>query len=66
MLILGRTKGEEIWLTDTRTGEETKVVIFGIDRGEVAVGILAPKPVMIERAEVREKRLCQKPENAQR
>ncbi len=59
MLILGRTKGEEIYLTDTRTGEETKVVIFGIDRGEVSVGILAPKPVIIEREEVCERRRFQ-------
>jgi carbon storage regulator len=47
MLVLTRRAGEAI-----KIGEDVEVTIHGIDRGQVRIGIDAPKDVNIARTEL--------------
>jgi carbon storage regulator len=50
MLILTRCINESI-----RIGDDIEVVVMSIERGQVRLGIAAPKHVRVDRAEVRAK-----------
>lgn len=52
MLILMRRKGETI-----RIGEDITFTVLGLTAGQVRVGVRAPRHVIIDREEVRERRL---------
>lgn len=53
MLVLSRKVGESIWI-----GEDIEIRVEDIDRNRVRVSLLAPREVLIERAELRAKRLA--------
>lgn len=47
MLILSRKTGEEICI-----GDEIRVVVYGVSKGQVRIGIHAPKDIPVHRREV--------------
>ena len=56
MLVLGRYPGQRIYLT-TPEGREIVVQVIGIDKeGQIKLAFDAPREVVIEREEIREKR----------
>jgi carbon storage regulator len=54
MLCLSRRLYEGVWIGDYR------VVVIGIEKGKVRLGIIAPEDVLIARDEVREKMLARR------
>lgn len=50
MLILMRRPGETICI-----GEDITVMVLGVDRNRVRLGIKAPKSIRVDRQEIREK-----------
>jgi carbon storage regulator CsrA len=54
MLCLSRRLYEGVWIGDYR------VVVIGIEKGKVRLGIVAPEDVLIARDEVREKMLARR------
>jgi len=54
MLILTRREGEIVCI-----GDDVQVVIVGIKGNQVRLGITAPKDVIVDREEIREKRLAE-------
>jgi carbon storage regulator len=50
MLILTRRCNETI-----RIGDDIEVTVMAIDRGQIRIGITAPKHVRVDRQEVRER-----------
>jgi carbon storage regulator len=51
MLILTRRVGETI-----RIGEDIVVTVTGVNGGQVRLGILAPKDVVVDRSEIAERK----------
>lgn len=51
MLVLTRKMGEEIII-----GKDVRVVVVGLDRGKVRLGVIAPKEVPVDRKEIRAKK----------
>jgi len=51
VLILTRRKGEILCI-----GDDITVVVIDTDRGNVKIGISAPKGVVVDRSEVRERK----------
>lgn len=52
MLVLSRKLGEKIFI-----GEDICITVVDIDRGKIRLGIEAPRNVIVDRKEVRKKRL---------
>lgn len=52
MLVLMRRKGETI-----RVGEDITFTVLGISRGQVSVGVRAPRHIVVDREEVHQRRV---------
>jgi carbon storage regulator len=59
MLILTRRFGESLMI-----GDVVKVTVLGVKRGQVSIGITAPREVAVHREEIFE-RICLKRNSAQ-
>ncbi len=55
MLVLMRRKGETI-----RIGNEITFKVLGISNGQVSVGVRAPRHVVVDREEIRQRRVSGK------
>ncbi len=51
MLILTRNEGESIFI-----GEDIKITVMRISKGQVRIGIEAPKAIEVDREEIRERK----------
>lgn len=54
MLVLSRRIGETVHI-----GDNVTVTILGCRGGQVRLGVVAPKDVIVDRAEIRERRLAE-------
>lgn len=50
MLILSRRVGESL-----KIGDNVTVTVLGYERGQVRIGVTAPKDVRVDREEIRER-----------
>ena len=55
MLVLSREENEEIVITATN-GEIIRVLVHAIGRKSISLGVIAPKSVRVDRAEVHARR----------
>lgn len=58
MLILTRRVGEVVMI-----GDNTSVTVLGVKGNQVRIGVNAPKDVIVDREEVRQRRDAEKPFN---
>lgn len=50
MLVLSRKSGERIMI-----GEQVELIVLGVTRGRVQLGIVAPRSIAIDRFEIRQR-----------
>ncbi len=56
MLILTRRVGESLMI-----GDEVTVTVLGVKGNQVRIGVQAPKNVIVDREEIRQRRDAEKP-----
>ena len=61
MLVLGRKLGEQIWV-----GDQVRITVVKLDNQSVRLGIEAPAPIRVDRAEVRKARAATRPAHSRR
>ena len=59
MLILTRKYGESLMI-----GDQVKVTVLGVKRGQVSIGISAPQEVSVHRQEIFERILAERADEA--